>query len=106
MARQQGNRQGRSFRATTVTAARTATLEACGAGEVRTRATYRLLLMRGLGPAAAANLTAYVCGIDTSDTSWSIAEINRLLFLRSLARSGQWGDREGAPSQQDWPAAA
>ncbi len=57
-------------------------------------------------PGTAANLTAYVCGIDTSDTSWSIAEINRLLFLRSLARSGQWGDREGAPSQQDWPAAA
>lgn len=106
MARQQGNRQGRSFRAATITAARTATIEDGGAGEVRTRATYRLLLMRGLDPAAAANLTAYLCGIDTSETSWSIGEINRLLFLRSLARSGHWADGEGAPSQQDWPAAA
>lgn len=60
-----------------------------------TRATYRLLLLRGLGPEAAANLTAYLCGLPVGEARWTLAEINRLLFLRELARSGRWGLDDG-----------
>jgi len=106
MARQQGDRHSRSFGGSTATADRMATRDGSSAGEVRTRATYRLLLMRGLDPAEAANLTAYLCGIEVTETPWSIGEINRLLFLRSLARAGRWRAGEVATSQQEWPAAA
>jgi hypothetical protein len=106
MARQQGDRQSRSFAGSTATATRTATLELCGPAEIPTRATYRLLLMRGLDAAEAANLTAYLCGIDVNGTPWSIGEVNRLLFLRSLARSGRWDAGNAATPPQDWPAAA
>ncbi len=66
-----------------------------------TRATYRLLLLRGLGPDEAANLTAYLCGLPVREAHWSLGEINRLLFLRELARSGRWGlddGRSGRPN--------
>jgi len=105
MARQQGDRQSRSFAGSIATAARTATAEDCGAGQIKTRATYRLLLMRGLEPAEAANLTAYLSGIAVAGTAWSIGEVNRLLFLRNLARSGRWSAGDATP-QRDWPAAA
>jgi hypothetical protein len=125
MARQQHDRQARSFGRSTGTtagtavlvgaapadsgptaAAPTATLTGCQASEVQTRATYRLLLMRGLAQAEAANLTAYLCGIDVAGTQWSIGEINRLLFLRTLARSGRWGAGDGEAAQPDRPARA
>src|ERR1700757_3013333 len=54
-----------------------------------TRSTYRLLLMRGLAPDEAANLTAYVSGIPVTEASWTLAQVNRLLFLRELQRSGR-----------------
>jgi hypothetical protein len=106
MARQQGNRQSRSFGGSTATVTRTANLEPCGPAEIPTRTTYRLLLTRGLDPTEAANLTAYLCGIDVTGTPWSIGEVNRLLFLRNLARSGRWGPGDDATPQQEWPAAA
>jgi len=60
-----------------------------------TRATYRLLLLRGLAPDEAANLTAYLCGLPVRDARWTLGEINRLLFLRELSRSGRWGLDDG-----------
>jgi hypothetical protein len=63
-----------------------------------TRATYRLLLLKGLGPDEAASLTAYLCGLPVSGARWSLGEINRLLFLRELARSGRWGLADGLGS--------
>jgi hypothetical protein len=60
-----------------------------------TRATYRLLLLKGLAPDEAANLTAYLCGLPVSDARWTLSEINRLLFLRELGRSGRWGTDDG-----------
>ncbi len=60
-----------------------------------TRATYRLLLLRGLAPDEAANLTAYLCGLPVIDARWTLSEINRLLFLRDLARNGHWGTDDG-----------
>jgi len=61
-----------------------------------TRATFRLLLLRGLAPDEAANLTAYLCGLPVGEARWTLSEINRLLFLRDLSRSGQWGLDDGA----------
>src|SRR5437764_1485542 len=51
---------------------------------VQTRRTVRLLTLRGLAPAEATNLTAYLCGIPVTDRGWNLREINRLLFLREL----------------------
>ena len=65
------------------------------ATDPRTRATYRMLTFRGLAPTEAANLTAYLCGISVGDASWSIPEINRLLFLRELNRTGRFGSEDG-----------
>jgi len=60
-----------------------------------TRATYRLLLLRGLEAHEAANLTAYLCGLPVSEARWTLGEVNRLLFLRDLGRSGRWGLDDG-----------
>jgi len=60
-----------------------------------TRATYRLLLLRGLAADEAANLTAYLCGLPVGEAHWTLSEVNRLLFLRDLGRSGLWGLDDG-----------
>ncbi|HEY7522589.1 MAG TPA: hypothetical protein VH720_02890 [Candidatus Limnocylindrales bacterium] len=59
-----------------------------------TRAAYRSLLLRGLAPEEAANLTAYLCGIQVGDQRWTLREVNRLLFLRELQRNGRFGSSE------------
>jgi hypothetical protein len=61
----------------------------------RTRATYRMLIFRGLEPTEAANLTAFMCGIPVGDQRWSLPEVNRLLFLRELNRTGRFGPGDG-----------
>ena len=60
-----------------------------------TRSTYRQLLFKGLSPAEAANLTAFLCGIPVADVHWSLRQINELLFLRELARKGRFGPSDG-----------
>ena len=62
-----------------------------------TRSTYRTLLMRGLTPAEAANLTAFMCGIPIAEVHWSLRQVNQLLFLRELARTGRFGAGDGGP---------
>jgi hypothetical protein len=61
-----------------------------------TRATYRTLLLKGLAPDEAANLTAFLCGIPIGSQHWKIAEVNRLLFLRGLQQAGRFGLDDGA----------
>ena len=60
--------------------------------EVHTLATYRNLLLRGLAPDEAANLTAYLAGIAVGETHWTLAQINQLLFLREMNRSGHFAE--------------
>jgi hypothetical protein len=60
-----------------------------------TGSTYRLLLTRGFGPDEAANLTAFLCGIPVADVRWSLHQVNRLLFLQALARTGRFGPADG-----------
>ncbi|MFI5226682.1 MAG: hypothetical protein ACHQ3P_08410 [Candidatus Limnocylindrales bacterium] len=62
---------------------------------LHTRSTYRLLVMRGLAPGEAANLTAYLSGIHVSGQGWKLSEVNQLLFLRELQRAGRFGKRDG-----------
>jgi hypothetical protein len=60
-----------------------------------TRTTYRLLLARGLKPEEAADLTAFLCGIPIAQVHWSLNQVNQLLFLRELARTGRFGPLDG-----------
>ena len=61
-----------------------------------TRATYRALLVRGFTPGEAANLTAYLAGIEVGGgRPWRLADIDRLLFLRELCRTGRLGVDDG-----------
>lgn len=62
-----------------------------------TRVTYRTLVLRGLAPDEAANLTAFLSGIPVTEHHWKLNEVNRLLFIRALARTGRFGERDGAP---------
>lgn len=59
--------------------------------------THRALVTRGLTSTEAARLTSYLCGFGPPDGSWSIDQLNRLLFVRELARSGRFGELDGAP---------
>ena len=65
--------------------------------QLATRQTYRQLTLRGMAPEEAANLTAFLCGIPVADVHWSLRQVNQLLFLRELARSGRFGPRDGGP---------
>ena len=71
-------------------------VEATGTPAPATRPVYRLLLMKGLTPTEAANLTAWICGLSTSDPRWSLKQINQLLFLRAMRQSGRFGGTDGA----------
>jgi hypothetical protein len=60
--------------------------------ELPTRATYRNLIIRGLAPDEAANLTAYLAGIGATGSNWTLKQINQLLFLRQMNRSGHFAE--------------
>jgi hypothetical protein len=65
--------------------------------QLATRATYRQLILKGMAPDEAANLTAFMCGIPVADVHWSLRQVNQLLFLRELARAGRFGPGDGGP---------
>jgi len=65
---------------------------------VQTRATYRGLLLRGLAPDEAANLTAYLSGLHVGEQHWKLSEVNQLLFLRELNRSGRFRESIQGPA--------
>jgi hypothetical protein len=62
-----------------------------------TRPLYRLLMMKGLTPAEAANLTAFLCGLPATRLDWSIRQINEMLFLREMHETGRFGRADGEP---------
>jgi hypothetical protein len=65
---------------------------------IATRATYRSLLAKGLASEEAANLTAFLCGFPIADVRWDLLQVNRLLFLRELERTGRFGSHDGGPT--------
>ena len=58
--------------------------------ELPTRSTYRNLIIRGLAPDEAANLTAWLAGIEVGEAHWTLRQVNQLLFLRQMNRSGHF----------------
>jgi hypothetical protein len=58
--------------------------------------THQALVRKGLTVAEAANLTAFLCGIPLREVQWSLAQVNRLLFIRELHRAGRIGEDAGA----------
>jgi hypothetical protein len=58
-------------------------------------ATFRLLQQKGLTPGEAASLTAFICGLPTSDLHWSLRQINEMLFLQRLYQLGHFGLADG-----------
>src|SRR4051812_47085247 len=52
--------------------------------DLATRATYRNLIIRGLAPDEAANMTAWLAGIEVGESHWTLRQINELLFLREM----------------------
>lgn len=64
-----------------------------------TRATYQHLLLKGMAPDEAANLTAFLAGIPIAEVHWTLRQINQLLFLRQMNRSGHFGDSDGESSR-------
>ncbi|MEA2609448.1 MAG: hypothetical protein QOJ75_1691 [Chloroflexota bacterium] len=58
-------------------------------------ATFRLLQNKGLTPGEAASLTAFMCGLPTSDLRWSLRQINQMLFLQRLYKLGRFDLRDG-----------
>jgi hypothetical protein len=58
-----------------------------------TRSTYRTLIMRGLAPDEAANLTAFMAGLPVGQGRWTLKQINELLFLRRMHETGKLTDQ-------------
>lgn len=56
---------------------------------------YRELVARGLTNGEAAALTAYLEGLDVAHHTWTLREVNGLLFLRHLRRTNQFGESDG-----------
>jgi len=63
-------------------------------GSGRIRATYKVLILRGLSSTEAANLVAYLNGLRVGDASWTLGEVHRILFLRHLYRSGRLAEAD------------
>jgi hypothetical protein len=40
-------------------------------------------------------LTAYLAGIPIDEAHWSLRQVNELLFLRDLQRTGKFGPTDG-----------
>ena len=53
------------------------------------RATYRRLRIGGWTEGEAGNLTAHLTGLAVARSGWKVEEIERLLFVRELARTGR-----------------
>jgi len=53
------------------------------------RAAFRGFRALGMSESEAGNLSALVAGLGRARTGWRLGEIERLLFIRSLADSGR-----------------
>lgn len=65
---------------------------------LQTQAAYRFLITSGFIGADAAGLIGYVVGLPRCESRWSLAQVNRMLFLRSLYTETKWGEAERRPA--------
>jgi hypothetical protein len=83
-------------RSTTIHEVTTMNASAQTVGTIPRPATsYRQLVMRGLAPSEAANITAVMRGIPLGATPWTVREISHLLFLRAMRDAGRFGRDDG-----------
>ncbi len=61
---------------------------------IKTEPAYRRLIQSGITGPEAASLISYVIGLAPCETRWSLAQVNRLLFLRNLYHDTDWGHSE------------
>ncbi len=64
-----------------------------------TQIAYRQLITSGLSSTEAAGLIGFVAGLATNVTPWTMSQVNRMLFLRSLYRETRWGEAERRPAE-------
>lgn len=62
------------------------------------RLVYRSLLLRGLAPAEAANVAAFLVGLPASGVRWTIPQVEALVALRERWRGG--AGRDDRPATQ------
>ena len=65
---------------------------------LQTQAAYRLLITSGISGADAAGLIGYVVGLPHGESRWTLSQVNRLLYLRSLYSNSDWGEAERRPA--------
>ncbi len=72
--------------------------------EFPARSIYRALLVRGLEPVEAANLTAYLAGLPSVNLHWTIPEVEAILRRRAAAASRVEPDPDdrAEPHQLTW----
>ena len=56
---------------------------------------YSALVTRGFTPGEAGTLAAYLEGLDVAHHTWTLREVNGLLFLRHLNRTNRFGESDG-----------
>lgn len=61
---------------------------------ISTQTAYKRLVSSGLTGAEAAGLIGFVSGLAPNTTPWTMSQVNRLLFLRSLYHESEWGKAE------------
>jgi hypothetical protein len=66
--------------------------------QLQTQDAYQLLVASGYSGQDAAALIGFVVGLPPCDSRWSLAQINRLLFLRALYSDSDWGEAERRPA--------
>ncbi|HYL41026.1 MAG TPA: hypothetical protein VET90_06940 [Candidatus Binatus sp.] len=68
------------------------------------RQIYRALLVRGLQPSEAANLTAYLAGLPSRNLHWTIPEVEAILRRRAsvAGRAEPDADDRAEPQQLTW----
>ena len=62
---------------------------AAGGPAPSVRPTFRRLQLAGLTPDEAGNLTAHLTGLRVTGAPWTVREIERLVFLRTLVERGR-----------------
>jgi hypothetical protein len=70
--------------------------------EFPARSIYRALLVRGLQPAEAANLTAYLAGLPSSGLRWTIPEVEAIVRRRAAEAAASDADDQAGPVQLTW----
>jgi hypothetical protein len=65
---------------------------------LRTQASYRLLTATGLTGAEAAGVIGYAVGLRACEEPWTLKQVNKVLFLRELYASDDWGEAERKPA--------